>query len=332
MLGVSQGLPRFLRKIIMGPLAFDDYQEFLRQTIDTYWHHPTTNAINELWVNLQEGYKLACDERREQLLIMSEIIDTWPKHVKKATDPWQHPCWNTQHISMTFCTFRRLLMEKPNRRCHLFAHHFFPLVPFDRYLRLFVETLRNRPLDMTERTADNIASGVWQEFESLKLHHGADINDRVGTTSYHQDITEDTPYPPPIIADIKIAIAGMAYIYTMPSTFTPTISSLAPKILRTKSTPWSAPPFRQPFAANPSTSSIPDDNDPESQDLEPVFMSPWLTHFEETSITRTELSSIHYYHQKRFSFIRENAPHYRKEIEWLRAFLRAVTFMEGLES
>lgn len=55
-------------------------------------------------------------------------------------------------------------------------------------------------------------------------------------------------------------------------------------------------------------------------------MSPPLVHLEALNAAKLETSSIHYY----IHDISRAEPYPDKEIEWLEAFLRTVTFMEGM--
>ena len=124
-------------------------------------------------------------------------------------------------------------------------------------------------------------------------------------------------YPENIIQDINTAIADIAYVYTMPDR---DLNDKAPKVFRTKFTPWSAAPFNRPF---PGISAP--DCDPESLYVEPVFMSPPLPHHELADATKIETSALH-----RYLFpLREVQTYYEKDFNWLEAYLRAVGYMES---
>ncbi|EPE28132.1 hypothetical protein GLAREA_04923 [Glarea lozoyensis ATCC 20868] len=145
--------------------------------------------IKETWISMG---KAKC----RQLNMAADILSEMPGRValKKPLDPSQTPPSSADHIV-------RLLRGKGKRyaESHIPPHRRRPkcvagaelieLVPYDRYLRIFLGALEKYPPSAKQLEAD---------FDKLSLDNGA-----------------DTPcvYPQSIMDDLEIAVKGLRYVY-----------------------------------------------------------------------------------------------------------------------
>ena len=85
----------------------------------------------------------------------------------------------------------------------------------------------------------------------------ARLEDPIDLEAFQQLSLDGGPmnYPENIIQDINTAIADIAYVYIMPDR---DLNDKAPKVLRTKFTPWSAAPFNRPFPGISDTDCDPE--------------------------------------------------------------------------
>ena len=111
---------------------------------------------------------------------------------------------------------------------------------------------------------------------------------------------KERTYPPSIVQAIEEALQGLPYLYTMTR---PLSLDIAPKVPRTKYTPYSASSFKSRF---PPTRAI--------------FTVPYLRHLDDKFYKldmspRNEISK----------------PYDGRELRWLKAFLKACEFMMKMD-
>ncbi|MCJ1458695.1 hypothetical protein MMC28_009069 [Mycoblastus sanguinarius] len=306
-----ESLRRHLHNKIARILKSEAGKNYLKDRIPQDWHPTAYQPMSDLWRSLQRAVLTYKEANGTQMMKMASICETWPQMMKKASDPAWEPRRNTGHVPLQIRIFADKLHRNVVKRSHLFRYHLFPLVPFDIKLQLFVKTLQKHPLPTsTKSTPSNVRDSIRAD--------GTNIAEAIDRLSLNDSTT---PHSETIITDIEIALAGMAYVYTNRNK---EVGYRTPKVLRTKFTPWSAAPFRKKIS--PATCEW------------PVFMSPPLPHLEllnaakiETSARRWYDDVLPQYHSSTpEKYSQPQQPYHELEVEWLEAFLRAVSFMEGM--
>jgi len=102
--------------------------------------------------------------------------------------------------------------------------------------------------------------------------------------------------------DIVTAIAGIVHVYTMS---TSNSNDLAPKVLRSETTPWSAAPWNRLSSCLAAPKK-----DLGSFCVKSVPMWPPLLHLEKANITKIETSAIYHYRNPS----REHSPIMRRSL------------------
>lgn len=244
-----------------------EIQAYLKGRISQDWHRNTLEDMQQFWERKQEGRRSNNARKSAQIAKTANIFESFPASMKKMSDPSPLARPNSNHIVSSLRSYSNVFAMKdkyPNKRPrtsgnHLFRFDLFPVVPIDAWLRLFVDTLEKHPLPshqiiehaypVTSHCFEVLAESPEQN-EDTEAHlfqavQSLSITD-TSCVEAQPTAVRQLSYPPDIIENIETAIAGMAYVYTLPDKS----RGWYPKVLRTKYTPWSADPFRKPFLTN----------------------------------------------------------------------------------
>ena len=264
---------------------------YLQARISQDWHENTLESMQGFWEQRKTRHQGSNAYRSTQIARIADIFESFPANMKKTSDPSLVARPNSDHIISTLRSYSNVFARKKFRSGrysrisgnHLFRFDLFPIVPIDAWLRLFVDTLNKHPLPSNHSTehADPASSNTFESLADLPVEK-EDTEAQLMRALKPLSITstscaeaqllalEQPAYPPYIMKCIKTAIAGMAYVYTLPAKST----KRYPKVLRTKYTPWSADPFRKPFDAAASLTR----NETPTNDSNPTDQpttSPW---------------------------------------------------------
>lgn len=260
--------------------------------------------------------------RSQQLKRMAQPFELYPSLLEKAADPTQTPRQNFKHIVRRLRTNARWIMEDQSRRLfrrnwQQFRHELFPSVPLNSCLRLFVRTLERYPSMSTQKVKRSlvntkVAIRKRSADRTAKLENGLldSTLDSTAKSARTGQICIERVYPPSIVTAIECAKKGMAYVYYKPRKLSLTP---APKVHRTKYTPYSAGRFKT-----------------EAFDEAAMFMLPWYPHLAKAyGMDRLWVDTPDRRvlpHSNRIS-----QPYDEREIQWLEAFLMACGFMARLD-
>lgn len=263
-----------------------EIQAYLKGRISQDWHRNTLEDMQQFWERKQDGRRSNNARKSAQIDQTADIFECFPAGMKKTSDPSPLARPNSNHIVSNLRSYSNVFARKdkyPKIRPwrsgnHLFQFDIFPIVPVDAWLRLFVDTLKKHPLPSHQiiKHADPASSDLLEgsaaspeQIEDPEAHLSQAVQSLSITST---SCVEAQPtavmqlsYPPHIVKNIETAIAGMAYVYTLPDKST----GWHPKVLRTKYTPWSADPFRKPFPTNETNTSD------AIQTEQPAAKSPW---------------------------------------------------------
>ena len=263
-----------------------EIQVYLQGRISQDWHRNTLEDMQQFWERKQEGRRSNNARKSAQIAKTANIFESFPTSMKKTSDPSPLARPNSNHIVSNLRSYSDVFArrdEYPKKRPrtsgnHLFRFDLFPIVPVDAWLRLFVDTLKRHPLPSHQiikhaYPASSEFSEVSAEYPEQNENPEAYLSQAVQSLSItstscievQPTAVKKLNYPPHIIENIEIAIAGMAYVYTLPDKST----GWHPKVLRTKYTPWSADPFRKPFPTKKTNTSD------ATQTEQPAAKSPW---------------------------------------------------------
>ncbi|KAF7942185.1 hypothetical protein BELL_0008g00160 [Botrytis elliptica] len=181
----------------------------------------------EYW-NWIKNAKMKLNKRKsDQIEFSAYLIEKYPRVLKRPLDPSQGaPRPNTTHTVVML--ERKAIKTLKNRSL---SHHWhsnkglyksgryvIELVPYDRYLRLLLDTLAKYPLDVE-------VTGLEETLASVSLHNG-----RQGTTLEDTKLAtiperdpNDFKYPEEIAASLRVVLKGLMYIYTEPPLTIPRI-------------------------------------------------------------------------------------------------------------
>ena len=262
-----------------------EVRAYLQGRISQDWHRNTLEDMQEFWERKQEGRWSNNARKSAQIAKTANIFESFPAGMKKTSDPSPLARPNSNHIVSKLRSYSKVFTRKD--RCpesrprgsghHLFRFDLFPIVPVDAWLRLFVDTLKRHPIPSHQiiKHANPAISNLFEvlaespernEDPEAHLSQAMQSLSITSTSCVEAQPTavRELDYPPRIIRNIETAIAGMAYVYTLPDKST----GWHPKVLRTKYTPWSADPFRKPFHTNETNAS-------DAIQTEQSAKSPW---------------------------------------------------------
>ena len=142
-----------------------------------------------------------------------QIFATYPDLLKKASDPGFKARQNSNHIVRYFEKVSKLYNKdaargrwvtkthRTQRPCCLYRFDWFPVVPIDDLLIIFLDTLSQNPpaKDSPDQVAEKLAN--------LHLESSNGNND-----------TQSLQYPADILSDIGLALDGLPFIFKAPRT------------------------------------------------------------------------------------------------------------------
>lgn len=305
-------------------------------------------SLNNRWEAIQTAVN---NIKAGQLVRMADLLRKYPTMLKNLTGSSQKKRPETED---TVSSLKSLAEVVRRDKCFessvsfdtYFRYHLLPIVPFDAYLRLFVQTLNQQPL----------CPSKW-------LQYSADIAALSWTEA------TQSPYPENIFNDVKIVVAGLAYVYTIPQ---PGSGVSSPQVLRTKFTPYSDVLFQRRYVSEGDTrprlltyfTTTPAGYvhwQPKSQDFAAGNFPDWAIPYKNQRVLSSEVSwvesarpedcwdprhehpvftrppgenigklLVHKVENRALPDWKKLLPYHEKELEWLEAFLRVVTFMEGM--
>jgi len=279
----------------------------------TNWENPTLSSLQLYWTTLKHAQHVLNEIKSSQLRRLADLMTAHPHMLKMTMDPSQERRRNVAHlVGYLNQSAKNVHVHVLDRRIvarSLFIR--FPLVPYDRYLRLFLKVIKRYPpkeicVAHTEPAAeivshDNLAmdqgnatgplsnvltAGVTVMEPQPSLTPASDGLSTFNIVYCEKSRSTHYLYPAVVVQNIVNVIDGMAYVYRDTSSL---LAHSSP-VIRTKYTPYSAPNFR-------SAGGL----------MQPMFV-------------------VHESRQKV-----EPPPLLEKELEWLTAFLDACKFMSGME-
>ncbi|TGO10286.1 hypothetical protein BTUL_0139g00120 [Botrytis tulipae] len=165
--------------------------------------------------------KMKLNKRKsDQLEFSAYLIETYPRILKRPLDPSQGaPRPNTTHTVVML--ERKAIKTLKNRNLSHYwdskqgfynpGRYVIELVPYDRYLRLLLDTLDKYPLDVK-------VTGLEETLAKVSLHNGGqetNLEDTELATISERDPI-DFKYPENIAASLRVVFKGLMYIYTEP--------------------------------------------------------------------------------------------------------------------
>jgi hypothetical protein len=232
-----------------------------------YWETSDPASMWKLWKIIDAAERLMNDVKSAQLQRIAQLLLNYPNMLRGSRDISQElRSHSLPHRVSTFeRNAQRMLKPQVLRRDfiakRIFSQHRLPVVPYDRHLKCFLKVLEKFPVVVQSNN----------------------------TTSSRKPYM----YPPEVAGYITKAVQGMAYVYTREAIKNDTYSDL--RILRTKSTPYSAKGYQSSFGLN-----------------QPRFMNA-----EDGEGIDNENDKI--------------MPMEEKEFEWLEAFLKSCAFMSNMD-
>jgi hypothetical protein len=167
------------------------------------------------WLWIKEAKRQMNVVKAGQLAKVADLVMSYPGKVilKKPFDPRQaSPRLNIFHIANRFRSDSRkclrdhtLITSSPNWRCYP-GVDLIELIPYDRYLWLFLDTLEKHP------PMDDI-EGIEAGLRKVTLSEAMGASSMLdGTNRKVQG--EKYQYPADITANIKVVMKGLFYVYT----------------------------------------------------------------------------------------------------------------------
>ncbi|KAF7888237.1 uncharacterized protein EAF02_002778 [Botrytis sinoallii] len=178
--------------------------------------------------NWIKNAKMKLNKRKsDQIEFSAYLIEKYPRVLKRPLDPSQGaPRPNTTHTVVML--ERKAIKTLKNRSLSHCWHsnqglyksgrYVIELVPYDRYLRLLLDTLAKYPLDVE-------VTGLEETLASVSLHDGGQgttLEDTKLATIPERD-PNDFKYSEEIAASLRVVLKGLMYIYTEPPLTIPRI-------------------------------------------------------------------------------------------------------------
>jgi hypothetical protein len=276
------------------------------------WDDSTLSSLVQRWISLNHAQRVLNGLKSSQLKRLAELMTAHPHTLKAAMDPSQERRQNPGHVvgSLHMQANNILRMQVIDRRDHTRNFRELPLIPYNRYLRLFLDVIkRYPPLEITVTVGPETAPSTdgnsacdnrtvkgggtsSKAPESVRPTNEENMDESSFTRtkiSFGRKSDAHYPYPDAVVRDIVKAVEGLPYVYT---SATPHQVSREP-LMRTQYTPYSAPRFRSAHGLH-----------------QPMFIS--------SPGAKRELLEIE--------------PLCERELEWLTAFLDACKFMSGMDA
>ncbi|KAE9381199.1 hypothetical protein N431DRAFT_424790 [Stipitochalara longipes BDJ] len=174
------------------------------------------NLLNR-WLWIKRAKERMNAAKADQWTKAADLLTAFPTLLKKTRDPSQgEPRINIAHITNRFrgnakrCLNDRRLVHRRNKPC-VPGVDLIELVPYDRYLWLFVNTIQKYP-------PANDTDALTASFHRLTLN----LSEAMGTTLIQEGTTSQVQgeshfypsYPTDIISSIQTAMDGLFYVYT----------------------------------------------------------------------------------------------------------------------
>jgi hypothetical protein len=264
----------------------------------------TLSLLQERCVAIETAQQTLNSLRASQLRVIASLMAAYPSMLKQSSDPSQERRAFVKLHSLVLQAERisRLVpfdsQKKTKRTFH--GNGWLPIVPYDRFLRLFLKVVELYPPGMEvvmQRARDKAKMASHVSFWVLLrwFHHPLSLsklsaeNQQAIKHPPNRKSLKPTIYPYPQTVAMKIikTINGLNYVYT-PDHFLH--SDCQSQIIRTQYTPFSDPKWRQTGGLR-QPKFVPD-------------VGPWL--------------------KGKFLLYRE------EEIEWLEAFLQSCKFMSSM--
>jgi hypothetical protein len=140
-------------------------RDSLHALYDVHWY--TTSSLLQLeerWVAVQAEQQTLNALRASQLRVLADLMETYPHMLKRSSDPSQERrvCGDVIYcLRLHAKRISKLPVVAVKIRAKKVFHGngWLPIVPYDRYLRLFLKVIGRYPLDMkasVQPTEDNV--------------------------------------------------------------------------------------------------------------------------------------------------------------------------------
>ncbi|TGO65546.1 hypothetical protein BCON_0002g01320 [Botryotinia convoluta] len=178
--------------------------------------------------NWIKNAKMKLNKRKsDQIIFSAHLIEKYPRVLKRPLDPSQGALRpNTTHIVVMLerLAIRTLKNRKLshywdcNQGLYKSGRYVIELVPYDRYLRLLLDTLANYPFDVE-------VTGLEETLANVSLHNGGQGTTLENTESATISARDhnDFKYPENIAVSLRVVLKGLMYIYTEPPLTIPRI-------------------------------------------------------------------------------------------------------------
>lgn len=178
--------------------------------------------------NWVKDAKMQLNERKsEQIKFSARLIEKYPRILKRSLDPSQGaPRPNTTHLvvqldrlAMKNLNSRKLLHYRgSNQRLHKSGRYVIELVPYDRYLRLLLDTVAKYPLDVE-------VTGLEETLANVSLHNGGKgaFLENAESATMTETQPNDFKYPEDIADSLRTVLKGLMYKYTEPQLTRPRV-------------------------------------------------------------------------------------------------------------
>ena len=152
--------------------------------------------------------------KSQQWLRMADVITKYPGKImlKKPLDPSQGgPRPNVKHIADHMVAYAAKALKDHKihhediRKCRP-GIDLIELIPYDRYLWLFLETMEKHPID-NDNPGDDVSSGTKPLFD-------ADGTTTIPDSTGESDANTTFTYPEDIFKGIEVVMDGLMYLYT----------------------------------------------------------------------------------------------------------------------
>lgn len=182
--------------------SLDDWLDDDSSLDDRIWMAHNLHAYQQDWRIVKERHFKFATKRRSEIQRLADIFRKYPTYMKKSSDPGDEARGNHMHVvnQLERCAerYRKDLIFKHHvyRFSHLYAYSHLPIVPLDRDLRLFVDTLLRYSYKNSLRS--DIERGN-HDIPNLSING--------------EDAFKPLVYPPHIKNEIDCVLRGWDFLY-----------------------------------------------------------------------------------------------------------------------
>lgn len=316
-----------INKITPGMADLAVLSAFSPTPLHAVWDSSTLPLLQSRWTSLSKATKVLNVKKSEQLLRLQALVFEYPNILKAGLNNRGYKnslIHVTNYLGLHAKQLLRPKSDLGKKRAYTFRHG-LPVLPYDRYLRLFLKVIQRYPLPDEDMPGITPPGGKVPTYENTlgKLLDTPKISAEIKAQLNHQ-------YTPEAIENIRRAILGLTYCYTSAST-SPVPPGLTWPILSPTSTP-------VPATVNGGTifmtfgSRTPD----EIGKREEVPAPPWKPINMRTKYTPYSaypFNKSHGLSQPCFVFpdqMEAYAPLSEMEIRWLESFLWSCKYMANM--